>query len=54
MLFTCACGLYKVQIHPECFFKENLKESEHLIEEDIDRKIILKINMKFLGYDDGK
>jgi hypothetical protein len=30
------------------------EESNHLIDEDIDRKIILKMNLKFLGYDDGK
>ena len=36
------------------FSLHNLKKSDHLIDEDIDRKIILKINLKFLGYDDGK
>jgi hypothetical protein len=35
-------------------FSENLKESDHMIDEDIDRKIILKLNPKFLGYDDWK
>ena len=39
---------------PYAFFSEYLKESDHLIDEDIDGKIILKINLKFLGYDDGK
>jgi hypothetical protein len=35
-------------------FVENLKGSDHMIDEDINRKIILKIKRKFLGYDDGK
>ena len=36
------------------FSPENLKESDHLIDEDIDRNIILKINLKFLDYGSGK
>jgi hypothetical protein len=45
-------GGMKYKFIQNAFFSENLKESDHLIEED--RKIILKINPKLLVYDDGK
>jgi hypothetical protein len=47
-------GGIKYKLIQNALFSENLKESDHLIDEDIDGKIILKRSLKFLGYDDGK